>query len=280
MRGGSGTDTADYSARTTDVIVSLDGDADDGSIITERDNVATDVENVIGGSAQDNLVGTDAANRLEGGPGFDVLNGAGGDDVLLGGDGSDHIEGRAGKDTIDGEGSGDQIDGGDGADDMRGGAGVDQVAYLRTTAVAVSLDDAANDGSFSPFGGPIGNPAEGDNVHSDVENLSTGSGNDLIVGSATANRISSNGGNDIVDGRAGPDHLDTGEGTDRVTYAGRTTGVSVTLGDGLPDEGDATAGPAGARDTLIGVENVTGGSGPRHARRQRHRQRPDRWPRR
>jgi Ca2+-binding RTX toxin-like protein len=267
MLGGGGIDAADYSARNDSVVISLDGQADDGTIILERDQVDPSVETVISGSGQDNLVGSDGANRLEGGPGFDIIDGEGGNDAIAGGDGPDSLKGSAGNDTVDGGGGNDQIDGGDGADDMRGGPGVDQVAYIgRTAGIAVTLDDNPNDGLFTPFGGSIGagfgSTPEQDNVHSDVENLSTGEGNDIVVAGPGANQILTRGGNDVVDGGTGPDRIDAGDGSDRVNYAGRTSGVTVTLGDGLPDDGDATDGPVGARDTLLGTENVTGGSGP------------------
>ena len=50
MKGGSGTDLADYSARVSSVTVDIDGVADDGEH-GEADNVGTDVEGVLGGSA-------------------------------------------------------------------------------------------------------------------------------------------------------------------------------------------------------------------------------------
>jgi len=54
LTGGGGRDTADYSDRTAPLNVSLDGVAGDGEA-GENDNVAADVENVAGGSADDVL---------------------------------------------------------------------------------------------------------------------------------------------------------------------------------------------------------------------------------
>jgi Ca2+-binding RTX toxin-like protein len=96
MSGGAGTDTVDYSARTMDVAVTLDGAANDGAV-GEGDNVAADVENVIGGLGSDLLVGGPGPNDLDGGPGDDVIDGDGGRDVLHGGDGDDTIRARDGQ---------------------------------------------------------------------------------------------------------------------------------------------------------------------------------------
>jgi Ca2+-binding RTX toxin-like protein len=106
MSGGAGTDTADYSARTMDVAVTLDGAANDGSV-GEGDNVAGDVENVLGGLGPDLLVGGAGANDLDGGPGDDVVDGGGGQDVLRGGDGADTLRARDGQRDDVGCGSGD-----------------------------------------------------------------------------------------------------------------------------------------------------------------------------
>src|SRR5439155_4973420 len=56
LNGNAGTDTADYSARTNPVTVTLDGAANDGES-GEGDLVSVDVENVTGGSGADTLTG-------------------------------------------------------------------------------------------------------------------------------------------------------------------------------------------------------------------------------
>jgi hypothetical protein len=100
LRGGDGIDTATYAGRTTQVTVTLDDRADDGSA-GERDNVRSDVENAIAGASDDTLVGSATANVLTGGPGNDRLTGAGGADTLVGGSGDDVIDAADGNaDTI------------------------------------------------------------------------------------------------------------------------------------------------------------------------------------
>src|SRR5690242_4046547 len=84
LSGKDGRDTADYSDRTAPVSVSLNGSADDGEA-GENDNVASDVEVLVGGSGDDQLAGNDGDNALLGNAGNDILGGGGGNDQLDGG---------------------------------------------------------------------------------------------------------------------------------------------------------------------------------------------------
>jgi Ca2+-binding RTX toxin-like protein len=80
---------------------------------------------------------------------------------------------------------------------VSGGEGTDLASYTGTTPVSVSLDDTANDG-------PAG---RGDNIQSDVENV-TGTGvADAFTGSARPN---------VFTGGAGADTFACGDGTDIV----------------------------------------------------------------
>jgi Ca2+-binding RTX toxin-like protein len=127
IAGGGGVDTVTYSTATADVRVDFDGNADDGVSSTERDNVAADVENAIGGAGNDFLVGNSKANRLTGGAGNDTLTGYGAVDQLYGGDGNDVAVGGAGADRLYGEAGNDRLVGGKGKDVAAGGAGNDNL---------------------------------------------------------------------------------------------------------------------------------------------------------
>ena len=70
-----------YASRTDPVTADIDGAADDGEA-SEGDNIATDVENLTGGTGADTLTGDGGANLLDGGTGADVLNGGGGTDTV------------------------------------------------------------------------------------------------------------------------------------------------------------------------------------------------------
>ena len=153
-----------------------------------------------------------------------------------------------------GEGN-DVLSGALGADVFTGGGGQDLVTYqARTTAVAVRLDGIALDGQVN----------EQDDVRPDVEDVRGGRGNDVLIGSAVANRLfgaegadllHALGGNDLLDGGAGADRHLGGTGTDTATYAARTAPVVVDLDD-VADDGQAGE----ADDVRSDVEVVIGGT--------------------
>lgn len=221
--GGSGIDTVDYSARSAKVTVGVGTFADDGEA-GEGDNVLTDNEIVLGGSA---------ADCLKGNSGDDQLYGNGGDDILLG---------LGGADSLFGGGGNDRLDGGAGADFMRGGDGTgDTVDYSsRTAGVIVGIGVYADDGE----------PGEKDNVYQDIERVLGGSGNDSIKGNAGANVLFGNGGRDSLEGGGGVDAMFGGIGDDLIRAK-----------DGLKDFIDGGAGADSAVTDLIedvvNVEMVT-----------------------
>jgi Ca2+-binding RTX toxin-like protein len=117
MIGGVGTDTIDYSARTSSVTVTLDNIDDDGQV-GEADDVQSDVENILCGSGDDVVVGSGVANVITGGEGADEIDGGDGNDTISGGDDVDDITGGAGEDTIDGDDGTDVLDCGLGDGDI------------------------------------------------------------------------------------------------------------------------------------------------------------------
>jgi len=205
------------------------------------------------GTGNDTLIGGDGDDTLNGAQGNDTLIGGGGADVFNGnqstdtvdytgrtaglqvtidgvandGDGTlpegdnvmpdvENVVGGTGDDTLTGDGDANQLngadgddllDGGAGADSLRGGADVDTVDYsARSAAVSVDADDVADDGQVVP--------SEGDNVASDVENVIGGSGDDILGGNASANRLQGGAGLDTLTGGDGTDDLDGGAGSD------------------------------------------------------------------
>lgn len=95
VRGGSGTDTVDYSDRQRNpVVVDLDGQAGDDGRAGEGDTVGADVENLLGTIYADTLTGNDSANEIRGSGGNDVLAGLGGADRLFGAEGDDDLSGQ------------------------------------------------------------------------------------------------------------------------------------------------------------------------------------------
>jgi hypothetical protein len=133
------------------------------------------------------------------------LWGTGLDDTIDGGPGDDELDGFAGDDAIDG-GAGDDVLSGQGeTDDIRGGTGFDTIDFSgAATNVTVTLDDVPGDG-------PAG---DGDNIHSDVEDIFGTVGNDVITGSPGGNIIDGGGGDDVLNGGGGVDILRGGDGND------------------------------------------------------------------
>ena len=122
-----------------------------------------------------------------------------------GGSGNDRLFGEDGNDSLDGGSGDDWLSGAAGTDDIHGGDGTDEVVFTNDfTGAHISLDDQANDGAAG----------EGDNAHSDIENIDGTSGSDVIVGSAADNVINDGGGlgtsHDDITGGAGRDTIVTG----------------------------------------------------------------------
>jgi hypothetical protein len=134
LDGGSGNDTVDYSARMAPVNVVIDDIAADGDRRTsERDNVRSTIERVVGGAGSDLLTGRD-----------------GGDDTLAGGAGDDVIDPRRGRDHVDGGPGIDQITLRDlSRDDVVCGDGVDSVAADMRDTVAPDCEKARRTASMS-----------------------------------------------------------------------------------------------------------------------------------
>lgn len=96
--GGPDFDTVAYYDRSAaqPVNVTIDGVADDGGA-DEKDNVNTDVEDLIGSAGNDTLKGSAGSNSLDGSGGNDILDGDGGFDSYLGGEGNDSVLARDGR---------------------------------------------------------------------------------------------------------------------------------------------------------------------------------------
>ena len=222
LDGGAGNDTASYAGAGSRVTVSL---ATQGSTLFSNQNTTG--------------AGTDRLNNFENllGSAFsDSLTGNGSANVLEGGFGNDVLNGAGGNDTLLGGGGNDTLEGGAGNDLLDGGFGIDTATYAgEGAAVTVNLRTGVATGAGT------------DSLVS-IENVVGGSGNDTLVSGA---------GDNVLNG---------GAGTDTVSYAGTTGSVIVNLSAAAVTAGSTTvaanrsAGAAGI-DTLIAIENATGGDG-------------------
>ena len=178
LDGGTGIDTADFSDKTTAVVVTLNGATNATATVGGvAQDTLRNIENVIGGSGNDTLTGDSLANLFRGGAGNDILN---------------------------------------------GGTGIDTADFSdKTTAVVVTLNGATNATVT------VGGIAE--DTLRNIENVTGGSGNDILTGDTLANTLDGGFGNDLLKGGAGNDVLDGGAGRDTADFSGATTAVVVAL---------------------------------------------------
>jgi hypothetical protein len=177
-----------------------------------------------GGAGDDTLRGTAGGDTLGGGPGDDSVSGGAGKDSLSGGTGTDLLDGGGGDDTFCCSSSGSAT--------IIGGPGIDTVTYAPTTArVGVTIGDDSNGD------GLVG--ITSDKVDGSVENVTSGSGNDALVGNAIGNALFGGAGDDVLRGEGGPDRLVGGLGRD--TLSGGDGDDTLEGGDG----GDVLIGGAG-----------------------------------
>jgi serralysin len=222
--GAGGVDTMSYDKRTVALSVTLNNAGDDGEA-NEHDNVQSTVEGLVGGSAADTFTGSAADNVFIGGPGNDTLNGGEGNDTF--------VEAAAQQ----------------GNDIMNGGPGSDLVDYSgrslpMTLTLCIPAQSSCSVGACGCANND-GEPGEADTLVN-VENASTGSGNDVITGSASDNIITAGAGNDELYGLAGDDSLFGEAGNDKLFGGDGDDSLYGGPGDDLLDAG------AGQGDICVG----------------------------
>jgi hypothetical protein len=197
------------------------GDGDDSFHGDTTPAAARDVEEVYGGEGNDQLFGGHGGDHLDGGFGDDLLDGGGGDTTSREEPGFAESSRAAGIFR-------DFLDGGPGADVLRGGPGdFDGVLYAaRSEPVRANLDGLANDGQAG----------EGDTIGTDVEEITGGAGDDVLLGDARGNVLDGGGGNDVIDGRGGyGDYGGGGNGDDEIYLQdGGDEGLEGRLGGPIP----------------------------------------------
>ncbi|MGL5839641.1 MAG: cadherin domain-containing protein [Sphingorhabdus sp.] len=187
-----------------------------------------------GGDGGDGIYGGDGADTLIGGAGGDILQGELGNDSIFGGLDADNIDGGDGDDIIHGEGGADTVSGGAGndiihalvvgEDTVDGGTGVDIVSFAAAAgALTIDLNNAAH-------------------KLTNIENVTSGSGNDSLTGSAADNRFEGGAGNDYLDSGAGNDTLLGGDGDDSLIGGAGADNFSGGAGFDTVNYANAAAG--------------------------------------
>jgi Ca2+-binding RTX toxin-like protein len=239
FRGGTGLfldiDVANYAGVAMPVRISNDGVANDGRAGIDADNIAPNIETVVGSSRGDEITGTGAVSFTE------VIGGPG-DDVLRAGSGSSLVIFRMGAVA-------------DGADRIIGGPARSSVDYSdRTRPINATLN----------FGGADdGEAGERDELVAGHELVHGGSAGDVMrapAGSRAAHDMRGNAGGDVIDGADGPDRLTGGPGSDAVRGFGGDDEVFVN--DNASDAIDCGTGAADtvdvdALDSFNACENGT-----------------------
>jgi Ca2+-binding RTX toxin-like protein len=210
LSGGPGLfDSLDF-RRDSDVSLTANNAADDGGP-GEGDNMAGDIERIDTGEGDDLVAAGPLDNTVFLGGGDDQAFGEAGNDNIQGDEGKDVEHGGTGSDELSGDQDSDQLfgDAGDDfldadpftvptPDQFSGGKGLDLIDYGGASDdLRVDLDNQADDGVAG----------EADNVHSDVEDVTGGTGNDRLTGSARANELDGGSGTDLLLGGKGPDGL-------------------------------------------------------------------------
>jgi Ca2+-binding RTX toxin-like protein len=237
---------------------------------------------VIGG--RDSLASRDINNTIDVADLADQTESDDGDDALYGGSGNDTILAGQGNDTLDGGSGDDMLSGQAGVDIFRGGAGSDTVDYSRESPfqLIVNLEQnfayggTSSGDTFDSIENLIGSDDRIDRfIGTAASNHFWGQGggdyfngrggNDILDGGDDGDIIYGEGGNDTIIGGTGQDYLDGGDGNDTVVYASSSAGVTVNLGDGTTNGGDADGpvqivgrGTAIRHDILVGFENAVG----------------------
>ncbi|MEA2879412.1 MAG: large repetitive protein [Hyphomicrobiales bacterium] len=196
-----------------------------------------DDDHVLGGAGNDTFDMTAGNDIIDGGAGNDTLNGGADSDTLNGGAGSDTVSGGTGNDRITGtlDGVADTYNG-DGNDAVNAitGAGGDTIDYSATTnGISVTLASGA---------ATVIDDQAGTDTLGGIENVTGGSGDDIITGDNNANiliggagidSLTGSGGADRLVGGAGADNLSGGVGADIFVYEQRSDGGNAISGQDL-----------------------------------------------
>lgn len=276
-----GTDTIDFTGSNENITFNL-GSTSSQQVGTSGNLFLTltnaQIENIIGGSANNTLTGNSSPNVLTGGASNDSLVGLGGDDTYAFNTttplGSDTINeaSSGGTDTIDFTGSTVDITLDLGSTSTQG---VSSGTFLTLTNAQVEnvIGGSGNDLFFAnnlanSFTGGLGSDTVSYAAAATAVTInlltSTGSGDVLavgdtfssienIIGTAFNDNLTGNTGNNTFTGGAGADTITGGGGTDTASYANSAAGVSVDLTLGSQT---GTGDPSG--DVLSGIANLTG----------------------
>jgi hypothetical protein len=250
-----------------------------------------DHDTLLGGSGNDTIHAGGGNDKLDGGSGNDTLNGGNGNDTVTGGSGNDTLNGGSGNDTVTGGSSNDTMGGGggndtyrvtgtaDGFDRYQDSGGVDRIlaaasgtriGLLSGFGPASGVETITANGLSNVF---IAGQSGADSFNFSgtslvgISRIETGSGNDTVTGSSSADVILGGGGNDklsgafgadIFTGGAGNDTLSGGQDLDTAVFAGKASEYKITTSGGVTIVQDLqpTVNGNDGTDTLTGINRL------------------------
>ncbi|HEV7881283.1 S8 family serine peptidase [Bradyrhizobium sp.] len=231
LSDGSGNDTINAAATTTDLV--LDLNPGHSSTIAGRPieiSAGTVIENVFGGDGNDLIIGNDADNRLAGGHGHNMLQGGAGNDTLDGGPDGSILVGGIGNDSYAIRSAGDVV-----VENANEGTDTGLV-YMSSYVLGANIENA----SAELTSGQTLTGNDGDNW------LRGNVGNDTLVGGAGNDTLIGGGGNDGLFGGTGNDqYVVDSLGDAIVEYPGEGIDAAFVLVSGYTLAGNVETGVIG-----------------------------------
>lgn len=182
-----------------------------------------------------------------------VLDEAGNDSYILGA-GDDHF-------LAVGDGSATGIDSIDGGVNNNVNVAADRLGdfyeMVTATSVSANLDTVSHSFGGTIAAGRVINAGSGTDFVKNIESLRSGSGEDIVFGSAAANFLDSGAGEDIVHGFGGNDWIESGDGEDTLAGGlGRDTLIGGSQQDHFvfTSTADSTMGSKG-RDKIVDFDS-------------------------
>jgi Ca2+-binding RTX toxin-like protein len=90
----------DYSRRTDNLTLRLDGSGPSGDLAAGEADTFTNIRNVLGGLGNDTIIGNNSNDFASGGTGSDSITGGTGNDAIVGGLGADTVNAAAGHNAV------------------------------------------------------------------------------------------------------------------------------------------------------------------------------------
>lgn len=290
--GGAGTNLLFYHGYSTPITVNLPNHT-----ATAVTGTVTNIQNVVGGAANDTLIGDNNANVLNGDLGNDTLTGNGGNDTFQFNDtwGSDTVNESigGGSDSIDFTGAtvpvtftigtGAITDGANtitqpitAAENISAGPANDTFVFLAAAAISGTINGGGgtNTLNYSAYNTSVTanlltGVATGTGSVQGISDIIGGSAGDNLTGNGNANVLTGNAGNDTLTGSSGDDTYIFGNawGNDAITEiagAGTDTlnfSAATTNLTVTVGSGAITDGTSHLTQASTSAENVTTGSG-------------------